>query len=125
MYVYAIRKEKQHILREGSTGRYCFRKRRAPCFSHCFLKRGHAVFLIFGSLQWSATKFRILRPHKHFPTGRSNVVVGKELTDRFIAFLGAFAKLCKANASFVMSVCPSVRMDISVSTGRIFTKFDI
>ena len=41
--------------------------------------------------------------------------------------LGAFAKLLKATISFVMSVCPSVRLSAwynSAPIGRIFTKFD-
>ena len=39
--------------------------------------------------------------------------------------LGSFAKLRKATVSFVMSVRPSVRMENSALTGRVFKKFDI
>jgi hypothetical protein len=45
-----------------------------------------------------------------------------------LGFLGAFAKLRKTAFSFVMSVCPSVRMSawiISAPTGRMFVKFDL
>jgi len=40
-------------------------------------------------------------------------------------FLGAFEKLRRATISFVMSVCPSFRMDQLGCHGRIFIKFDI
>ena len=43
-------------------------------------------------------------------------------------FLGAFGKFRKATVSFVMSFCLSVRLtagNTSVTTGRIFMKFDI
>jgi hypothetical protein len=39
-------------------------------------------------------------------------------------FLGAFSKLRKATASFVMPLCPSA-WNNSAPTGRIFMKFDI
>jgi hypothetical protein len=45
-----------------------------------------------------------------------------------LGLLGAFAKLRKAAVSFVMSVCPSVRMSAwinSAPTGRMFVKFDL
>jgi len=43
----------------------------------------------------------------------------------YLTILGEFAKLRKANVSFVMSVRPSVRMQQLCSTGQIFMKFDI
>jgi hypothetical protein len=39
-----------------------------------------------------------------------------------VAFLGAFAKLQKATISFVMSVCPSVRMQQFGSHSKDFDK---
>jgi hypothetical protein len=42
-----------------------------------------------------------------------------------VVFLSAFAKSRKAAISFVMSVCPSPRMNNSVSIGGIFIKFYI
>ena len=47
---------------------------------------------------------------------------------RLVPFTGAFAKLPKASASFVMSVLQSARLSAwnnSAPTGRIFMKFDI
>ena len=40
------------------------------------------------------------------------------------SFFGAFEKLRKVTISFVMPVCPFVRMEQRDSTGRIFAKFD-
>jgi hypothetical protein len=38
--------------------------------------------------------------------------------------VSAVAKLWKATVSFVMSVCPSLRMEHSAPTGEIFMKFE-
>jgi len=44
------------------------------------------------------------------------------------SFLGAFEKLREADISLSVCLCPSmrlsVRMELSATTGRIFTKFD-
>jgi hypothetical protein len=53
---------------------------------------------------------------------RGTSIIGGNISDCYILFLGAFAKLRKAAISFVMSVCPSVRPSAwknSASNGHI------
>jgi hypothetical protein len=48
-----------------------------------------------------------------------------QASQHIIRFLGAFAKLRKATISFIVSVRPSVRMELHVSHWTIFINFGV